>query len=259
MDTPIDVILLTHNKLDNTMRCIDHLYRNTDIPFGLTVIDDSDDRVTPVFFEYLIEQKNKEQKYVHYYRPNIVIRSGNQAINIGLRETKSDPVIFLTNSTWVEPGWLPVALQIMAGDPKVGTVGFKLLFPDTSTIIEAGAVFFADTAGRVNVGMHEPSHRYTHIREVDAVGWAVILLRRAALPVNGLEEDYYIGFRGSDDVDNCLEMKKRGWKVIYNGYGAAYHKLGACIGLDSQQGQIDSMENSRRFQERWRTAKAGAL
>jgi len=242
---PIDIILLTHNKLENTTRCMEALYANTQLPFILTVIDDSNDETAAYFDRMCFEKKN-----IRYHRTKEFIKTANQAINIGLKMTQSDPVIFLTNSSFVEPDWLPVALRIMEQEPKVGLVGFKLLFPETNTIIEAGEVVLPD-GNRPNIGMHAPSHHFTHIREVNAIGWSAVLIRRAALPEGGLDEDTYIGFRGMDDSDNCLEMRKRGWKIMYNGYGAVYHKLGACLGGGTEEGRRESAENYRRFVAKW--------
>ncbi len=242
---PIDIILLTYNKLENTIRCLQALYENTQFPFQVTVIDDSIDE-TPAY----LTRFAKERGNLRYIRPEVELKSANQAINIGLKMTTSDPVVFVTNSTWVEPNWLSPALRIMEADPKVGLIGFKLLFPEISTIIEAGEHVFPN-GDRVNIGMHEAGHRYSHIAEVNAIGWAVVVIRRAAIPPSGLDEGYYIGFRGNDDTDNCLEMVKNGWRVIYCGLGAAYHRLGACIGGGTEQGRRESAENAIRFKTKW--------
>ncbi len=241
----LDIILLTHNKLENTTRCVTALYENTEEPFLLNVIDDSTDS-TPAYFTSLQMEKGN----VNYIRPDVVLKSGNQAINIGLKLTHSDPVIFITNSSFVEPNWLPLALSLIRRDEKVGVVGFKLLFPETNTIIEAGEIV-RPNGERPNIGMYEPSHRHTYVREVHSVGWACVLLRRAALPPEGLDENTYIGFRGMDDSDNCLEIKKRGYKILYNGYGCVYHKLSACQGGGTEQGQLEAAENYHRFVNKW--------
>ncbi len=245
MDSPIDIILLTHNKLVNTIRCVEALYENTEYPFQLTVIDDSIDLTTSYF-----QRLQSEKGNINYVRPSIFIKCANQAINIGLRATKSNPVVFITNSSFVEPNWLPTALRIMEDDERVGLVGFKLLYPETNTIIEAGEIVLPD-GNRPNIGMHAPSHRFTHIREVNAVGWACVLIRRESLPPGGLDEETYIGFRGADDTDNCLEIIKRGYKVMYNGCGAVYHILSSCQGGGTERGKEEMAENYRRFREKW--------
>ena len=226
----IDVILLTHNKLENTRRCVEALYENTHVPFRLTVIDDSTDETPEYFF-----QLNKAK----YIRPNVKIKSANHAINLGMKVTQSDPFIFLTNSTFVAPNWLDKALEIME-DPKVGVVGFKMVSPKTGEIFPSVGFRARDS--------YRPD-KYDSILDVMVVGWAAVLLRREA--VFGLDEDYYIGFRGVDDTDNCLEIKRRGWKVIHNGMGTIYHHPTSSAS-GTELGRIETEENLRRFAIKWK-------
>ncbi len=58
MEFPIDIILVTHNKMDNTIRCINALYKNTREAFKLTVIDDSTDETV----EYEISARKTRKK-----------------------------------------------------------------------------------------------------------------------------------------------------------------------------------------------------
>lgn len=236
----IDIILLTHNKLDNTKRCMEALYKNTKKAFKLTVIDDSTDDTAGYFIEL-----GKEKGNVSYLRPNVLIKSGNQVINLGMKVTQSNPFIFLTNSTFVEEGWLDKALELMAQDSKMGVVGFKVVSPVTDKII---------CAGRQGVGA--PKEQYTYAKEVEAVAWAAVLLRREALPEGGLDENFYIGFRGVDDTDNCLEIHKRGWKIWYNGYGTVYHEPTSSA---NEKNYAQTEENIRRFNQKWHGVKQPTL
>lgn len=250
----IDIILITHNKLGNTIQCLDALYQNTPIPFKLTIIDDSTD-LTPEYIGKLALEKGN----INFVRPEVKLLSGNQTINIALKLTQSDPVIFLCNSTFVEPDWLFFALKLMGENSDVGLVGFKILYPETNLIIEAGEMMNWVTGDRYNIGMGELGHRHSYIREVDAVGWSAILIRRNAIPEGGFDENFYIGWRGNDDTDNCLEMKKRGWKIMYNGLGTVYHQLSSCMGDGTEQGRMESAENYRRFKEKWRGYGLGTV
>lgn len=242
MDEILDVILITHNRLDQTIRCLDALYEHTKVPFKLTVIDDSTDLTEEWFKLKAIEKGN-----INYIRPEEKIKCAGHAINIGLKHTTSEIILFLTASTYVQREYLPVALGVMNANPDAGVVGFKLLYPD-GHIIEAGAFVDPATASRGNLGMHEHGHLYCHVRECDVIGLAVALLRREAL---NFEEDFYIGFRGWEDVHNCLEMRERGWKIFYCGLGAAIHELSSSQGKSGTQGVAECSENGRRFIERW--------
>jgi len=220
----IDIILLTHNKLENTRRCVEALCLNTSVPFKLTVIDDSTD-LTPLYFQGMDN--------VNYVRLDVEIKSCNQVINIGMKLTQSDPFIFLCNSTFVEKRWLMGVLPLMKRDAKVGIVGFNMMSSPNS----------------MNLALYSiPAPKFI---EVAMLPWAAVVIRRASLPEGGLDEETYIGFRGADDLDHCLEIRKRGWKIICNRLGIIYHTPTATGGLDDKS-RSETEENARRFARKWR-------
>lgn len=251
----LDIILLTHNNIKNTARCMDALYKNTCIGFRVTVIDDSIDE-TPAYFARLA----KENDNINYVRPDVPIRIANQAINIGVSLTKSDPVGFLTCSTFVEPDWLgvkplfdhaPLAIELFDTNPKIGLMGFKILDPDTNTIIEAGD-YVTPNAIALNISRGEPSHHCVRISEVNAIGFCAILIRRAAIPKGGWDETTYIGFRSAEDIDNCLTVREAGWKILYNGLGSVYHSPGGSVNSADIKANEERAENIRRFENKWK-------
>ena len=240
----IDVILTTHNRLGLTIACVEALYEWTNAPFTLTVIDDSTDLTPQWFNQFMREHDNVN--YMHYAER--VLTGGSQIFNIGLKNTSNEYVVNLNNSIKVNPNWLPVALEYINNNPNVGVVGVKLLKPNSCIISHAGMHIVDGTL--YNVGSGEPSHEFTHFCEMPAVGFALALIRRSALP-NGVDEDYYIGFSGMDDVDTCYDLLKRGWKVLYCGHGSAYHSEGATRMKGTNEVVGKSQENFKRFLVRW--------
>jgi len=248
VDKPIDIILPTHNNLRRTTACIEELYANTEIPFNLLVIDDSDD-VTPIWLEWF----KKDHDNLTILRPQEKLTCGNQIINLGLENTTSELVVYIGNSIEVKPMWLTMALGLMEHSDDVGVVGFKLLKPE-GVIEHAGIHFEKGMPHHMNYGVNKEPIELTCMQEMgelDSVGWALVLLRRLAIPVGGLEMDYYIGFRGYDDVDNCLQIKKNGWKVVYCGFGAATHYAGATRFTNTLENFKEHEENRKRFLKRW--------
>lgn len=238
----IDIILATHNHLEQTAPCVSALYSFTP-EFKLTVIDDSTD-LTPQYFEQL----NKELGNINFIHSDKLYTHGNEIINIGLKNTESPVVVYLGNSVRVEPDWLEVPNELMNREEDIGIIGIKLLYP-TNTIEHAGIVWNPDMPHHMNIGVGEASHRYDKIYEVDMVGWALVFLRRAAFPKE-LDTETYIGFAGYDDIDNCLEVKKRGWRVFYCGMSVAYHFAGATRHDDPQLGEKYE-QNRQTFLKKW--------
>jgi len=207
------------------------------------VVDDSDD-LTPQYIEWL----NKEKQNIVYVR-NENITHGNQIINIGLEHCETPVVCYMGNSTFVEPDWLTVAFMLMEKEQDIGIVGFKLLY-STNIIEHAGMYWSPDMPHHMNFGVKEPSHRLTQVAEVPAVGWALVLLRKAAFP-KPLDIQTFLGFRGYDDLDNCLEVTKRGWRIVYCGFGVAYHDAGATRYSNAENFARECEQNRQTFLNKW--------
>ncbi len=243
MTEHIDIIMATHNHLDLTMQAVDALYTHTNGPFTLTAVDDSTDLTNQYF-----EQLARERGNINFVHSDIPYVHGNQIINVGLKNTRTPAVVYLGNNVKVEPDWLDVAQQIINGDAEVGIIGFKLLY-NSGTIEHAGIFWTPEMPHHMNIGVNEAGHRFSFVREVDMIGFALVLFRRAVFP-DGLDEKTFIGFRGYDDIDNCMDAKRRGWKIIYCGLGAAYHQAGASR-QDSEQYALEHEQNRITFLKKW--------
>lgn len=236
----IDIILITHNNLGSTINCINAIYENTkDVPFRLTVIDDSTDLTPSWLWQFHHDHENFNAIF-----PKEKITSANQAWNIGLKNTTNEFVVLMTNSAMVEPDWLDFALGYIRNTPKVGAVGFKIIY--TTGIIECAGITFTTTLIPIGLGNGEAPQRHTYLKEVDAVGFCAVLCRRGAI-TGLLDEATYLGFKEIEDLDTCFEIKKAGFKVMYCGFGSVIHKSRASRGKDN----ISAYENYTRLYKKW--------
>ena len=248
-DIPLDILVPTHNKLELTIKCINAIYENTTAPFHLIVVDDSTDKITPIYFEELKSQKDNVI-FIHSDEP---YKEGNQILNVGFAHAKTDYVATVMNSIRVEPEWEIIALDFLKQNPDVGMLGLKCLFaPEclgvAGLIESAGITMLRYTP--VDIGRDLPSHRMTAFYECPATQWAFAIIRKKA-GMESMPEGIYNGFRGWDDIDNCFVMTKNGWKVMYCGYGVGYHKPRATRGKDSPETKEANKENARIFYKRW--------
>lgn len=238
----LDIIVITHGRLDLTMRCMNALYSHTQTPFHLIVIDDSDD-LTPLYFDSL----RKTYDNITYIHSDVPYKTGNQIFNIGFKHCKTPYVATVMNSMRVEPDWEVVGLELMKKNPLIGIIGFKCLFPDNR--IESAGIKMQKWLP-CDVGRDMPSHRLSVVGECDAVQWAFALLRLEAVK-DTLEDDVFHGFKGWDDIDNCFCVKKKGWKIIYDGLGVGYHEPRSTRGDNSNDAMIKNKENGLTFYKRW--------
>jgi GT2 family glycosyltransferase len=241
----LDIIIPTHNKLEMTIQCLKRLYTFTSIPFRVFLIDDSDDE-TPIW----IENHKDEFPALNYVRPDNgqKFKCGNEIINLGLQISTSPYVAHICNSVLVEPQWVDMAIELIKLHKDVGVVGFKLLLP-SSFLIEHAGIGMGDVVP-VDMGRGELSHHHTYIKERDAVAWSMVLLRREAVEGN-LEENIYHGFKGWDDIDNCLVIHEKGWKVLYCGAGAGVHYAHYTRAGKGQEDRDKVYDNMRVFIKRW--------
>jgi len=241
--TPIDILLPTHGRLDLTMTSINAIYTHTTVPFHLIVVDDSTDE-TPAYFER-IQKEHDNITFVHSDEP---FKNGNQIFNTGFANMKHDFVATVMNSVMVEPEWEMVALQLMEDDPTIGAIGFKCLFPHNGRIESAGIAMHRYQP--MDIGRDLPGHRLSNVYECEAVQWAFALLRKSAV-IGNIEEDVFHGFVGWDDIDNCFVLRHKGWKIMYCGLGAGYHRTRATRGTNDPDALMRNIENGEAFCKRW--------
>lgn len=246
----LDIILLSHNHVDLTIRAVTALYNYTDKPFLLTVVDDSTDET-----EAYLKRFCKDHNNAQYIRPTVEVKCVHHAINMALKITKSPYFCFLCNSVFVEPNWLDAAYKLISQRDDCGVVGFKIL--NTWGTLQATSIMGVFENGLMAVnGKEEPGHRCTFISQVPAIGGCIFLAKRAAIETldgGKLDEDSYIPFRGWDDLDMCLSLKQKGWDVIYCGYGAAYHIDSPTKRQGIPEAQfLEELElNRKKFMSKW--------
>ena len=97
---PIDIILITHGRLDLTIPCVQAIYRNTRNLFHLIVVDDSTPDMdegkdtTPQWFKRCsIECQN-----ITFIHSDVPFKSGNQIFNLGLNAGNHRFIATIMNS-----------------------------------------------------------------------------------------------------------------------------------------------------------------
>ncbi|MFQ3640576.1 MAG: glycosyltransferase family 2 protein [Chloracidobacterium sp.] len=160
--------------------------------------------------------------------------------NLAASEATGSVFVLLNNDVQVmRPDWLTELIRL-AMRPDVGVVGARLLYPD-DTIQHAGVVLgIRGVAGHV----HQRTPRLARsvpsnvqliwnevVREVSAVTGACLALRREVFEaVGGLDaENLPVAF---NDVDLCLRVRERGYRVLFTPYVELYHLESASRGSD---------------------------
>ncbi|MGD0448758.1 MAG: glycosyltransferase family 2 protein [Candidatus Dormibacteria bacterium] len=173
--------------------------------------------------------------------------------NWGARVTRGRYVVVLNDDTEVELGWLQALVAVAQSDPRIGAVGSRLLDPD-GTLQEAGSLLWSD-AGTHQVGRGLPpgSAAYKRVRDVDyCSGCGLLVTREAWDEVGGFDEAFFPGY--FEDVDLCLSLRSRGYRVVYAPSARLRHLGGGST--DPAQRSAAAVRNGRRFIAKWSTALA---
>jgi GT2 family glycosyltransferase len=146
--------------------------------------------------------------------------------NAAARECGTPLLLFLNDDTRViDPAWLEALVELGAR-PGTGAVGAKLLYPD-GRIQHAGIVMGVfHNCGHAFRGLTGDARHYFDfpdvIRNVSAVTGACMLVRASAFwEAGGFDEIRFpISF---NDVDLCLRLGQRGYRILYTPHALLYH------------------------------------
>lgn len=117
----VDIVLLTHNRLEYLQKTVDALFEQTRHPFRLTIVDNASEADVR---EYL--QANRRRFFHVVYNMDNRWTTG---FNQGIALTRSDPFIVSDPDIVVpatDPCWLSQMLAMMAAHPEMGMLALNL-------------------------------------------------------------------------------------------------------------------------------------
>ena len=119
----VSVTVLACDRSEMTIKCLDHLWRNTFYPYTLIFIDNGSDWTHFKTVKNHISSHWKEAVIIRNPR-NLFYAGGT---NVGLRAamelpTKPDLVVALSNDVFVSSGWLKKMVEAMARNSRIGVL-----------------------------------------------------------------------------------------------------------------------------------------
>jgi GT2 family glycosyltransferase len=219
------VVILTWNSEQHIRPCLESLHHAAPGYRGdLVVIDNGSQDGTPE----LVRELAPRARLVR----NQTNRGVAAARNQGLALARAPVSIILDVDTVVLPGAFGRLLSFLESAPSVGVCGPRLLLPDGTT--QPSCQLFPTVLDKVlrqlpsrlgdrwlrHVELADWDH--TGVRDIDYVVGACQAIRMSALySVGWLDERI---FYGPEDVDLCLRMRLRGWRVTYLGDAVVRHE-----------------------------------
>ena len=214
----VAVCLLTCGQLRMSLKCIDRLIKNTDLPHRVIWIDNGSDvytweKIHDVLgghYEDLIWIRNEE---------NLFYAEGT---NQGLKMSEDEFTVCLSNDVFLTPGWLTKMVEIMDYNPNVG-----VLSPLTDNI-----------SGGANIKRYYRKHllpgkTFNAVNEMipqfkfvtGNVALFCGMIRRSVLEKVGYLDETFFICGNDDDYSDRVKLAGFGTGVAMNVYVGHYHSV----------------------------------
>jgi GT2 family glycosyltransferase len=164
------------------------------------------------------------------------------ACNIGAEHSSGGYLFFLNPDCVLEPDSVKHLVGVLDECPDVGMVGGVLVNPDgteqaggrravptpwRSLVRTFGLSCLADRWPRLFLDFHLHKQPLpTHPIEVEAISGACMLVRREAMRGVGYWDEGY--FLHCEDLDLCMAVRRKGWKIMFVPDVRIVHDQGAC-------------------------------
>jgi N-acetylglucosaminyl-diphospho-decaprenol L-rhamnosyltransferase len=223
----LSIVIVNYRSGELLLGCLQSLAESvTCLGVEVWIINnDSTSDLTPVFAHSWPE--------THFIQ-NDFNRGFAAAANLGFRHSQRDFVLLLNPDVLVRPGSIEDLIQTLRENPDCGVVLPKLKNADGTlqyscrhfytfkTLIMRRSPFkqwFPDHESVRHHLMADWDHG--HLVEVDWGLGAAMMVRRAAIANDLLfDERFFLYF---EDVDLCLRMWQRGWRVLYQPKACMVH------------------------------------
>ncbi|MCF6186290.1 MAG: glycosyltransferase family 2 protein [Desulfobulbaceae bacterium] len=204
----ICIIIVNYNTGLLLSRCLDSIRAQKESDCRVIVVDNA--------------SVDKSLELIRSGYPEVLLIGNDRnlgfaaANNQAIRETEAELLFFLNPDTELQPGCLAEIRAFMAAHPEVGLAG--------------PAIVNSDGSHHSTVEERYPGSHYT-CGEVDELpgdiawilGAALIASRSVIAEVGGFDERFFLY---AEDIDLCLEIRKRNWLLGYIANAKVLHLEG---------------------------------
>ena len=245
------IIIPTRDRAALLERCVASIHARTDYhPFEIIVVDNgSVEEETRAFF-----RRAEAENLIR-----VVAESGpfnySRLNNRAAAQARGDLLVFLNNDTEIdEPGWLTEMVRY-ALRPEVGAVGARLWYPD-GTLQHGGVVLgLGGVAGHAfpHIPRGHPGYfnRAMLQQNCSAVTGACMVVRKAVFEELGGFDELNLGVT-FNDIDFCLRLAERGYRVVWTPYANLIHDESASRGHQrTPEEQAQFLREAAYMQKNW--------
>jgi GT2 family glycosyltransferase len=222
---PIDIVIPVYNGFMYFEKLFDSLFRNTNLPFRLIIVEDCSSDPQVLSFLQTIKADNPDKTLLIQNTTN---RGFAESVNIGVQQTKNHFVI-LNTDVEIPPNWLSrLMAPIFSGNRIASTTPFSNAadiysfpeFPQNNPIFEdidvAALDAFFQHVRTGGSGIEIPT----------GMGFCMGFNRNTVNQI-GMFDQKTFGLGYCEENDWCMRAKKAGFQNILVPNLFVYHKQGA--------------------------------
>lgn len=246
----VSIIIPTRDRAELLKRCVESIRARTDYsPFEILIVDNGSVEPATLSFFRAIEQPNvrviSESGPFNYSRLN----------NRAAKQARGDILVFLNNDTEIDDaGWLTEMIS-HAARTEVGAVGARLWYPD-GTLQHGGVVLgLGGVAGHAfpHIPRGHPGYfnRAMLQQNCSGVTGACMVVRKSVFEELGGFDEINLGVT-FNDIDFCLRLTQRGYRVVWTPYANLIHHESASRGHQRTRKEQEEFERAVDYmQTRW--------
>jgi GT2 family glycosyltransferase len=168
-------------------------------------------------------------------RENVGYAAGNNAgMRFATDRLQADYVWLLNNDTVIDRHALERQLELAESDRSIGMVGSKLLMyrkPDTIQAL-GGGYLLPLIAHDTQIGRGRKVSSVQNVPfDLDHIVGASLFVRAQAIRDAGFIDESYFLYR--EETDWCIEMRRRGWRLVCCPGATIWHKEASSLGMRS--------------------------
>ncbi len=256
----VSILIPNKDHIELLRNCINSILKLTTYDnYEIVIIENSSEKEET--FKYYTQISKNEKVSVLDYTKTLKKNDSREfnyskLINYGVKKVNGDYILQLNNDTkLLSSDWLETFIGY-AQQREIGAVGARLYYED-KTIQHAGIIVgLSGIAGNALVNLPYGKHAYfgreAATRNVSAVTGACLFARRDIYKeVNYMdEENFKVAF---NDVDFCLKLLQKGYRIVYNPYIELIHYESKSRGYEYSKEQEERFESeSKNFKEKWK-------
>jgi len=235
------VIVLAHNALPYTQRCLGSLLAHTSTTLRVYLVDNASTDGTASWAAGLDERVTVVRSDA-----NLGVAGGRNA-GLAAIEGEPDYVVFFDNDVEVTAGWWVPFVGALEGDRSAGIAG------------ERGVRITVTETGRETESLDGPGP----VEADMAIGFCMVMRAAAVAEIGRFDEN--MGLFWHDDDDYGMRARRLGWRVLHVGSGRVLHfeHRSSSLVEGIWDGPEEPSDLSRRNQEylagKWRSRGQGPL